>query len=156
VVNNKTESMLVKDGVAEGLNFGETFGFGVRVLADGAWGFASSRELTESEIDRVTSLALEIARASALASGENVDLGPPVTSQGEYRTPVAIDPFSLTMEEKLGVLLSADSEMAKVKGLRTRRGNLTFIQEHKWFAGHRWLGSRAGVGPTGKCRADRQ
>ena len=134
VVNNKTETMLVKDGVAEGLNFSETLGFGVRVLADGAWGFASSRELTEEEVDRVTALALEIARASAIAGGEKVELGPPVTSQGEFHTPVAIDPFGLSMEEKLAVLVAADAEMAKVKGVRTRRSNLTFIQEHKWFA----------------------
>jgi TldD protein len=86
VVDNRTESMSVKDGVVEALNFDESLGFGVRVLADGAWGFASSRELEDKEIDEVTLRALEIARDSALVSGEAVDLGAPVTSQGFYQT----------------------------------------------------------------------
>ena len=46
----------------------------------------------------------------------------------------AIDPFSLTPEEKLAVLIAADAEMAHVLGVRVRRSNLTFIKERKWFA----------------------
>jgi TldD protein len=77
---------------------------------------------------------LEIARASALVSGDKVDLGPPVTSQGSYQTPIQVDPFSISVEEKLGLLMAADAQMAKAAGLRTRRGSLTFLREKKWFA----------------------
>jgi TldD protein len=106
----------------------------VRVLAGGAWGFASSRDLSPAEIDRVTAEALAIASASARVPGEKIDLGPPVTSQGTYRTPVEIDPFSIPLEEKLDVLLKADAEMARVPAVRVRQGNLVFLQERKWFA----------------------
>ena len=134
VVDNRTETLSVKNGVTENLSYAETIGFGVRVLVDGAWGFASSRELTNENIDSVTLLALEIGRASALVPGEMIDIGPPVTSRGFYQTPVEINPFSVSLEDKLGVLLAADGEMARVEGLRVRRGNMTFIQEKKWFA----------------------
>lgn len=134
VVNNRTEEISVKDGVVNGLNFNDTIGFGVRVLANGAWGFASSRDLSPAEVDRVTALALEIARASAIIAGDKVNLGPAVTSQGVYKTPVKIDPFSISQEEKLAVLMAADAEMGKVQGVRTRRSSMTFIQEQKWFA----------------------
>jgi TldD protein len=134
IVHNCTENIGVKDGVVEALNYSDTIGFGVRVLADGAWGFASSRELTPSEVDQVTVHALQIARASALVTGEKVDLGPAITSQGVYRTSVQVDPFSLPLENKLAVLMAADGEMAKVQGVRTRRSSLTFIREQKWFA----------------------
>jgi TldD protein len=134
IVEHREENLAVKDGVVESLNFTDSTGFGVRVLAGRAWGFASSRELEAGEIERVTAQALEIARASALVSGEEVDLGPAVTSQGNYQTPVQIDPFRLPVEEKLGVLMAADAEMARVPGLRTRRGNLTLLREKKWFA----------------------
>ena len=134
VVENCTESMLVKNGVVEALNYHDEIGFGVRVLADGAWGFASSRELSFQEVDRVTALAFEIAKASALTRGEKTDLGPAVTSQGVYHTPLQIDPFNISQQEKLDLLLKADREMSKVEGLRVRRGNLTFIREKKWFA----------------------
>lgn len=134
VVYNRTESMAVRDGVVEGLNSFETEGFGVRVLVDGAWGFASSGILTAEEVDKVTDQAFKIARASSLVSGEKVDLGPPVTSQGTYTTPLQIDPFSISLDDRLALLMAADAEMGKVKGLRTRRSNLSIQREHKYFA----------------------
>lgn len=134
IVHNRTQDIKVKNGLVNVLNFGESLGFGVRVLAKGAWGFASSWELSDQEVDRVTVAALEIAHASALVTPEKVRLGPPVNSQGSYCTPVKIDPFSISTEQKLAVLMAADLEMKKVKGIRTRRGHLTFLIEDKWFA----------------------
>lgn len=134
VVHNRTETLAVRDGVPETLNFTETIGFGVRVLAGGAWGFASSSDLTPQEVDRVTALAFSIASASALVSGENIDLGPAVTSQGKYQTPIEIDPFTISQEDKLNLLMSTDAEIAKVAGVRVRQSNLTLIREDKWFA----------------------
>jgi TldD protein len=134
VVENNTERMAVKNGVVEDLNNNQSYGFGVRVLADGAWGFASSRDVSPEEIDRITMLALEIARASALVPGEKIDLGPPVTSQGSYETPIEINPFDISLDEKLKVLLAADQGMAAEGGVRVRRSSLTFICERKWFA----------------------
>lgn len=134
VVHNRTETMAVRDGAPESLNFAETIGFGVRVLTGGAWGFASSRDLTPQEVDRVTALAFDIASASALVSGEKIDLGPAVTSQGKYQTPIEIDPFTISQEDKLNLLMSTDAEIAKVDGVRVRRSNLTLIREDKWFA----------------------
>jgi len=134
VVQNRTETLAVKNGAPETVSNVESAGFGVRVLLDGAWGFASSRELSGPEVDRVTAHALDLARAAALVGGDKVELGPLVTSQGAYRTPVEIDPFSVSLEEKLAVLLAADAEMAQTESLRVRGGSLTFIREDKWFA----------------------
>lgn len=134
IVHTLTEVLLVKNGVVEAINTSESIGIGVRTLVNGAWGFASSRQLSAEEIDRVTDLAVEIARSSALLPDEPVDLGPPVTNQGSYQTPIQVDPFKLPFEDKLGLLLAADAAMAGVLGVRIRRGNLTFIREHRWFA----------------------
>ncbi len=134
VVNHREESLSVKDGIVEELASSETEGIGVRVLAGGAWGFASSRLITKDEIDKITNQAMQIARASALVSGEKVDLGPQVTSQGSYQTPLKIDPFNVPLEEKLALLMKADGEMSKVQEVRTRRSHATAIKEHKQFA----------------------
>lgn len=134
VVDNRTESLAVKDGLVENMISSESTGFGVRVLLDGGWGFASSQELDAAEVERVTAQSLEIARASTEAASQSVELGPPVNSQGTYTTPILVDPFSVSLEERLRVLLSADAEMARVAGLRARRGNMEFFREHKWFA----------------------
>ena len=69
IVNHREESLSVKDGIVEELNSSETEGAGVRVLVNGAWGFASSRNLTNKEIDSITTQAMEIAHASGLVSG---------------------------------------------------------------------------------------
>ena len=134
VVHNRTQSIAVRDGVVESLDFAENEGFGVRVLVGGAWGFASSRDLSPAEVDRVTAQALEIASASALVSGDVVDLGPAVTSQGVYVTPLQIDPFGISLEDKLALLMAADASMGQVSGIRTRRSNLSLVREHKYFA----------------------
>ena len=134
VVENRTENIQVKNGVVESINFSDNMGFGVRVLVNGAWGFSASLYLTAEEIDRVTKHAMEIGRASGLVRGERVDLGPPVASRGAYVTPVEIDPFSISLEERLGVLLAADHEMARVEGVRVRQTNLIIIREKKCFA----------------------
>ena len=134
IVHNQTQSISVKDGVVEALDFAETEGFGVRVLVDGAWGFASSCQLDAAEVDNITAQALQIARASALVSGEKVQLGPAVASQGSYTTPYQIDPLAVPLEDKLALLMAADAEMARVAGLRTRRSHATAQSEHKLFA----------------------
>lgn len=134
IVENLTETITVKNGLPETINQSESIGFGVRTLVDGAWGFASSARLSIEEIDRVTILALQTALASAIAPGERIDLGPAVTSQGSYQTPIQIDPFKIPLEEKLGLLLAADAEMHRAAGVRVRKGNLNFIREQKWFA----------------------
>jgi TldD protein len=134
LVHNQTETLVVKDGTVETLNVSESIGIGVRTLVDGAWGFASSHDLSTQEIERITALAITIAQSSSRARGERVNLGPPITSQGTYQTPIKDDPFLLSQDEKLVVLLSADVEMARVQEVRVRRSNLTFIKEDKWFA----------------------
>ena len=134
VIENRTESMQVKNGVVESLNFAESRGFGVRVLVNGAWGFSASHDLSAKEIARVSRHAVAIASSSGLVGGERVDLGPPVTSRGSYVTPVEIDPFTISLEDRLEILLAADSEMARVEGVRVRQSNLLIIRENKWFA----------------------
>jgi predicted Zn-dependent protease len=80
VTHHRAESLSAKNGGVEAIDLSESLGFGVRVLARGAWGFACSRDLNSKEIKRVTGLALQVARASALARGDAIDLGPAVVS----------------------------------------------------------------------------
>ncbi|MEK9162790.1 MAG: TldD/PmbA family protein [Chloroflexota bacterium] len=134
IVQTTEQTLAVKNGAVDALSFHESMGFGVRVLVNGAWGFAASREITVEEIDRVTALALRIAAASATVHGDAVTLGAAVRNRGSYLTPIQIDPFSISAEEKLNVLLNADQEMSRVKGASIRQGNLVFIREKKFFA----------------------
>ena len=69
-----TEDISVKNGVVENLEYSELAGFGVRVLVDGVWGFASSSNPVEKEIPRIVDLAFRIAKASALTRKKAVRL----------------------------------------------------------------------------------
>jgi len=134
VVNHEDESIAVKNGIVEALGHGEDQGLGVRVIANGAWGFASSAVLTTAEAERVAALAVSIARASALFKVQDVDIGPAVVSRGEYHTPIATDPFTVPLELKIETLLQADGLMRKAAGVKVARGEMAFIRERKTFA----------------------
>ncbi|OQY22278.1 MAG: peptidase C69, partial [Anaerolineaceae bacterium 4572_32.1] len=134
IVRRETQNITVKNGVVQELELDSTQGFGVRVIANGAWGFASSHLLTPAEVDRITALAVSIARASAIAKIEDVNLGPPEAHEGVYRTPVEIDPFTVPLNDKVSLLLDADKESRSVKGVAVAESSLTFIRENKTFA----------------------
>ena len=134
IVRTGQERISLRNGVVDTLSVDESLGFGVRVLVNGCWGFASSHDLTSKEVDRVTALAVDIAKASGTLSKAAVNLGPPVTSRGTYTTPIEEDPFTISTDHKLALLMDADQRMASVKGVRSRQGNLVFIKEEKTFA----------------------
>ena len=96
MVETVQERYSVRTGVVDVISNDESVGIGVRVVVDGAWGFASTNYMTAESIDQTAALAVEIARASATSGGPKVELGPPVSSRGVYTTPVEIDPFSIS------------------------------------------------------------
>src|ERR1700716_1024857 len=78
---NRAQSIAVRNGLIlrGGGGFGggdatETYGFGVRVIHSGVWGFASSPLVTPEEIKRVTGIATDVAKASAIARKRDVQL----------------------------------------------------------------------------------
>src|SRR5215217_2324098 len=97
VVHRLDESIAAKTGRVEGVASGESEGFGVRVLVDGAWGFASSHVLTTAEADRVAAEAVRIARASATALGDRAVLDQRPPAHGTFETPVEEDPFAVPL-----------------------------------------------------------
>ena len=128
------QDIVVKNGQLAAVSDDASEGFGVRVLVDGAWGFAGSARLEKSEVEEVVERAVRIARASAWARGTPVNLGQPVASHGQYRTPIERDPFSVPLSEKVDLLLRADAAMGSVKGITIREGSMEFIRQKKVFA----------------------
>jgi TldD protein len=134
ISERETESLTVKNGALQAADSTRSAGFGVRVLVDGAWGFAASSLLEPEEVTRVTREALDVARASGLARREPVVLDdtPPITDS--YRTPLEEDPFEVSLDEKLAILMDADAAMARVQGVAVREGTIEAAREHKTFA----------------------
>jgi TldD protein len=134
VVRRLEESIAVKSGRVEGVASGESEGFGVRVLVDGAWGFAASHVLTAAEADRVAAQAVRIARASATALRDRTQLDDRPPARGTFETPWDVDPFAVPLETKIGDLLAADEAAAAVKGIAFTESSYAAQREWKTFA----------------------
>ena len=134
LVRRQDEDLTVKSGRVEAVSMGETEGFGVRVLVDGAWGFASSGRLDAAEVDRVAGLAVRIARASGTALRQRVRLDDRPPAVGRYETPLQEDPFALSMDVKIDLLLEADARLNGVKGIAFTETMYHAQREWKAFA----------------------
>jgi len=135
IVRREEQRITVKDGVVAAISHDISHGFGVRVIADGAWGFAASSILEPAEMDRVAALAVQIARASAMVPGRQpVRLSPcPVVVQ-RYVSPLQKDPFLVPLEDKITLLLQADAEMRRVPQIGVTEANFVAFREEKAFA----------------------
>jgi TldD protein len=134
VVRRLEESIAIKTGRVEGVASGETEGFGVRVLVNGAWGFAASHQLTNGEADRVAGEAVRIARASATALRLPVRLDDRPPAQGHFETRFEVDPFAIPLETKIADLLAADAAAMRVKGIAFTEAVYGAQREWKTFA----------------------
>jgi len=134
VTGQLSEFISTKNGNVEAVTKNSDSGFGLRVLVNGAWGFASSSRLETAEIRKVVRDAIEIAKASGLTRVEKVELSQLKPQKGSYKTPVRIDPFKVPLEQKIDLLLKADSIMRRNKKIKMAKGGLWFLKGEKVFA----------------------
>jgi TldD protein len=133
VVSQRSRALSTKNGKVGSASDAESLGTSVRVVADGAWGFAASEDLSRSGVEAAAARAVEIARASAQVKRENVRLAPEKPVTAEWTTPYAIDPFSISVGQNIALLLSIDAELCAVTGVTMAETNLNFNREEQWF-----------------------
>ncbi len=129
-----TEDIKVKNGNVEALSRNDDQGFGIRVIKDGAWGFAASSVLTLEEMRRVADAAIEIAQASAVAKKEDVKLTPTEVVQDAHKSSYDIDPLGVPMDKKIGLLLDACDIMRKNAKIKVAEGSMQFFKTDKIFS----------------------
>jgi TldD protein len=134
VVIRESELIVLKNGIIEAITHSSDAGFGIRVLKNSAWGFASSNELKKSVGDRVLKNAINIARASALVRAGDIKLTPLQPQKGSYHTEVKIDPMKVPLDEKINLLLTCDSTMRKHKQVKVSEASLRFHKTTVYFA----------------------
>ncbi len=133
ILEREVEEISTRNGSVDALKRSFTKGLGVRVIANGAWGFASSFRLTADEAEKVAEEAVLIAKASSLTKIEDVSLAEVEIFQDTVHQKVEIDPFSVPISEKISVLLESDKIM-NIPGVIVRKGNMYFSKEWKTFA----------------------
>jgi len=112
----------------------ESLGMGVRVIADGAWGFSSTDRLTREGVEACAAEAVQIAKASALAKRTNVSLAPEQSYVDTWQNPFVKDPFRIPVERQIDLLLAADKEMRRVKGVTVAEGSMSFRRIEQLYA----------------------
>jgi len=133
LVRRRREDISVKNGLADQVTMEDSTGFGVRVLADGAWGFAANSELERRAVVATVERALEIARAGARVQTEVLFLPPRPAAEGTYATPLTQDPFAVPLETRLALLIACSEAMQRRPAVRVAQAHLRLFSEHKWF-----------------------
>ncbi|MDT7827403.1 TldD/PmbA family protein [Pricia sp. S334] len=112
----------------------ESFGIGIRVIANGTWGFASTNSVTEDGIKKATEQAVAIAKANSKFQTEPVQLAP-VAGKGEvsWKTPIEKDFKEVPISEKVDLLLNANAA-ALDNGANFVNSALFMVNEQKYFA----------------------
>ena len=132
-VGERVERVTTKNGTVEGLSSSESRGIGVRVIADGAWGFAATGKLEADAVREVAQLAVRIARASATTSKKPVELSELEPAQARVAHTAQKDPFEVPLDERIGLLLDCDKAMAAAADVRLRQGFIVALREEKVF-----------------------
>ena len=109
-------------------------GFGVRVIHSGTWGFASSPIVTEDEIRRITKIATEIARASAIAKKTDVKLAPVQAYQAFWATPIEKNPDEVPREARQDFVQKVVDAVLKNKDVQNVNASVNVTYEWKYFA----------------------
>ena len=133
VVAIRNRSLSTKNGRVGHASESESLGIGVRVIANGAWGFAAAADLSRASVEAAAARAVEIARASARVKREDVRLASEPAAVAEWTTPYKVDPFGTSVEQNIDLLLKVDAEMRAVAGVTLAETGMNFQREESWF-----------------------
>jgi TldD protein len=133
VVDERSRALSTKNGKIGTASDARSQGFNVRVLVDGAWGFAASANPERKSVESTTARAVEIAKASAKVKQSEVSLVPEKPVTAEWSTPHRVDPFTISIEQNLALLQKIDAELRSVRGVTLAETNLNFRREEQWF-----------------------
>jgi len=112
----------------------ENFGVGIRVIANGCWGFAASYKVTKDEVARTAERAVAVAKANARVKAGVVQLVPQ-KGYGEvaWKTPIERNAFEVPVKEKVDLLLGVNA-IAMDGGANFVNSAILAVNEQKYFA----------------------
>jgi TldD protein len=135
VNRNRTQNVSTRERQITGLSDNETMGMGVRVIANGSWGFAATGTLTADDVARAATQAVAQAKANAAARRRPLELAPTeIYKDVTWRSPIRTDPFEIPIEDKVDLLFRVNAAALGVQGIRFVTSALSFLREDKFYA----------------------
>ncbi len=130
----RLEAVSTRERQIQNVSSGQNFGFGVRVLINGTWGFAASPIVTSDEVQRVTKEAVEIARANSLFQKRKIELVPAPKVVASWKSSFEKDPFDVPIDDKIAFLLKLNEAAMAVKGVSFINSSMAWVNEQKFLA----------------------
>ena len=134
ISDHRRQTIFTREKRVANIEDSEDRGFGVRVIANGTWGFAASARVEKDEIARVAGRAVALARANSKLQKAPIKLAPTRSHVAVWNTPIERDPFDVPLDQKVDTLLSINAEALKVSGVSFCQSSMGFVREHKFFA----------------------
>jgi TldD protein len=128
------QNVATREDKVQNVSNTESFGVGIRVIANGSWGFAATDVLTTDGIAAAASLAVSIAKGNAKILKKPVELAPQ-KGYGEisWKTPIEVNAFDVPIKDKIDLLLAVNDGAMK-NGASFVSSALFTINEQKYFA----------------------
>ncbi len=126
--------LITRERIVENMTNTESYGMGIRVIADGSWGFAATDKMDSDSIAKAAALAVQIAKENARLLSEPVILAPQ-KGYGEvsWKAPIEKNGFEVPVKEKADLLLAV-SDAALKSGASYVSSYMFLVNEQKYFA----------------------
>jgi TldD protein len=128
------EDIKVRNGKVETMLSTVERGLGVRSLVKNGWGFSAASEISEASLLRAAQRSLAVARASHLATIEDINLAPIEPVVATWKSNYSRDPFEIPVEKKIEHLLEALDPVRAHGDIHQASGELTAYRQQKIFA----------------------
>jgi TldD protein len=149
IMQTESESLFVRERMVQDVSAAASLGGSVRVVVDGAWGFAAAEDLSEEGVARLAAEAVAIARAQAGWRNRRVEIESLPRHVGRFDQPADVDPFAVPLETKVAMLLGVTAA-AEGAGANFCHATLRQVRERTWLAnsvGSRIVQSRVRLQP---------
>ena len=128
-------TLRLRDGQLDTSADTEDLGIAVRVVHDGAWGFASGVDRTPEAAATLSEQAITAARVSRVLSSDPVVLAEePVYAGASWISAYDVDPFDVAEDERIGRLAELSDRLLSAHGVDHVDAHLTHVRENKFYA----------------------
>ncbi|MFQ5977212.1 MAG: TldD/PmbA family protein [Candidatus Heimdallarchaeota archaeon] len=136
IVTIFAEDISIKKGNIQTMSISQARGFGIRTLANGGLGFAGSYDLSNVEVEKVAKLAVRIAKTSGATRKTPIAFVDEKPVEDSYATPVQKDPFGISTEEKLEILVEAEKRLREYDSdaIKVSQSDYRGYKEEKVFS----------------------
>ena len=130
----RRESIATRERQVQNVSRSTSYGFGLRVLVDGAWGFAAVNRVEPGAARTAAEQAVAIARANAALATRKVVLAGADKVVATWTSSFKRDPFEVPLDTKIAFLMSLNEAALAVPGVSFVNSQVLFVDEQKFFA----------------------